>query len=57
MALYMDFNVDDKKVLVDPSTYFSFYYEKSWFDDPEVVRVACEIDGLTHIDVFSGAHS
>lgn len=50
MALYMDFNVDEKFVLVDPSTYFGYYYDKRWFNDPEVVRVAEKIDGVRHVD-------
>lgn len=47
--LYMDFNVPEEKMLVIPESWYDAYYNPDWFNDPEIVRVACEIDGLTHV--------
>lgn len=52
--LYMDYDVPEERILDDPSERYKLLYEKSWFEDPEVVRVAMEIEGWTHdgSDIF-----
>lgn len=54
--LYMDYNipVDD---IATPSALYDTIYEKSWFDDPEVIRIAETIDRVTHVeaDIFESS--
>lgn len=49
MALYMDHNVPLNKLMMNPDARYRAFYKSEWFDDPEVVRIACEIDGLRHL--------
>lgn len=46
--LFIDFNVPAEKVLEIPEGWYKAYYDQSWFDNPEVVRIAEEIDGVHH---------
>lgn len=52
--LYIEFGVPEDKVMQCPEDTYNVEYDQKWFDDPEVVRIACEIDGLSHMvsDVF-----
>lgn len=52
--LYMDYNVPESKLIWNPESVYDIFYEKSWFDDPEIVRVACTVDHLDHTcdDIF-----
>ena len=57
--LYMDFNVPEERILNIPESWYNAYYDPSWFDDPEVVRIACEIDNLNHVwaDFFEHSYT
>lgn len=48
MALYMDFNVSRDRIIYNPTAIFNYWYDKHWFDDEKVVKVACDIDKLKH---------
>ena len=52
--LYLDYRVPCDKVVQNPSLTYDAFYKISWFNDPEVVRIACEIDKLKHFidDIF-----
>lgn len=52
--LYLDYRVQCDKVVQNPSLIYDAFYKISWFNDLEVVRIACEIDKLKHFidDIF-----
>lgn len=43
--LYLDYAVPHDKLLWTPKIRYDLEYDQNWFDDPEVVRIAEEIDG------------
>lgn len=57
--LYLDYMVPDDQVLLNPGGYFNIIYDKTWFEDSEIIRIACTIDKLEHIDgdIFNSSYS
>lgn len=37
--LYMDYNVPDSKLIWNPENVYDIFYEKSWFNDPEIFSI------------------
>lgn len=54
--LYLDYAVPHDKLLWTPMIRYDLEYDQNWFDDPEVVRIAEEIDDVKHVwaDFFVG---
>ena len=46
--LYLDFKYDKNNVCKNPESWYDIWYEQSWFDDPNIVQIACAIDKLKH---------
>lgn len=57
--LYIDYKIPYDKVVQNPSMTYDAFYKISWFEDPEVIRIACEIDNLKHFtdDIFESDFS
>lgn len=47
--LYLDYNVDESKVITDPGGEFDVLYAADWFEDSNIVAIAEGIDKLKHI--------
>ena len=50
LMLYIEFGVSDDRIMFCPEDTYKVEYDSKWFDDSEVIRIACEIDGLKHVD-------
>lgn len=57
--LYMDYNVPREKMLTNPEGRYDAFYDSMWFQDPVVVRIAEEVDGVKHVhdDILSIQYS
>jgi hypothetical protein len=52
--LYLDFKTPRNKILTNPGAEFDSIVKKSWFDDPDIVKIAEGIDRVKHVveDIF-----
>lgn len=47
--LYMDYNVPREKMLTNPEGRYDAFYDSMWFQDPVIVRIVEEVDGVKHV--------
>lgn len=52
--LYLQYNTPEVDRLRNPGGTFNSLYEKSWFENPTVVKIAEGVDGVKHVmeDIF-----
>ncbi|WP_432627161.1 hypothetical protein [Brotaphodocola sp.] len=47
--LYLDYNLQDDEVIHDVTGRFRYVKELEWFDDPTVLRIIAEVDGVEYV--------
>lgn len=52
--LYLQYNTPEVDRLRNPGGTFNSLYEKSWFENPTIVKIAEGVDGVKHVmeDIF-----
>ena len=56
--LYLQYNTPEVDRLRNPGGTFNSLYEKSWFENPTVVKIAEGVDGVKHVmeDILNMRH-